>query len=70
MNLFALALVGIVLIIDLYVFRGFRNIFPGRNWLTTAYIISSIFTYIVFLSYIIFGKDIYMEKQKENTKKN
>lgn len=64
MNLFALAIVGVVLVIDIYVFRGFRNIFPSRNWLSIAYIITSIFTYLVLISYIIFSKEsIYLSNK-------
>lgn len=57
MNLFALAIVGVVLIIDIYVFRGFKNIFPGNKKLYYLYIAISTFTYAILLSYIIAGKE-------------
>ena len=57
MNLFALAIVGVVLIIDIYVFRGFKNIFPSNKNLSYLYIAISTFTYAILLSYIIVGKE-------------
>lgn len=57
MNLFALAIVGIVLIVDIYVYRGFKNIFPGKKNLSYSYLAISVFTYAILLSYIILGKE-------------
>lgn len=57
MSIFALVLVGVILIIDTYVFRGFKNIFPDKNWLIYTYIGTSILSYLILISYLILGKE-------------
>jgi len=57
---FTIIFLTIVIIIDIYVFQGFRAIFPGKvlsHWAHWLYMGGSIYSYSVIILYILLGKD-------------
>ncbi len=57
MSFFALIFLVIISLVDIYVFRGIKIIYPHKNWAWYFYIASSIFTYAVLISYYFSGKE-------------
>ncbi|MCO5230567.1 MAG: metallophosphoesterase [Chitinophagales bacterium] len=57
MIVFISILFAIILLTDIYFFRGLKSLQPHKNWLWYLFIFTSIYTYIVLIFYFFYGKE-------------
>ncbi|MCO5232966.1 MAG: metallophosphoesterase [Chitinophagales bacterium] len=55
---FLIIVFAIILLTDIYLFRGLKSLQPKRNWLWYLYFITSIFSYSIFIYYFSYGKEV------------